>query len=294
MRVFRFGLTVLALALLGSTARAANDPPPVIVALMGGTLLSQAVDVCHINVAPEQLTALKTKLIQLKAQTTAVLGELPPFDTLTASDCPTGTGSSRLVELISIFNEKPNEEFASAFKQFADTQAKTAQAASPTPASPAPVATRPQAVPAPSASPEMTIGGWQVTQRPSDGVCSATREYKDADDDNKDNAAGFFIHVDRPDRIIVSFGYEGWEWDQDEKVTADFKTDKGMIFEKSNWKGSGKTALVSSFDGADAIMNKVSSGQKLFLTFDQDSEANFLIPNVGMALGAIKLCLSQK
>lgn len=141
---------------------------------------------------------------------------------------------------------------------------------------------------------ETTIGGWSVTLRPAaNGICSAAREYKDPDDGNKQNAVAFLMRSDKPDTIIVSLGYEGWTWDKDEKTTADFKVDKTVIIKQAAWTSGAKTGLVGVFDGSDAFMNKVSGGQKAFLIFGKNSEANFLIPNAGLALGALKLCSAQ-
>lgn len=142
---------------------------------------------------------------------------------------------------------------------------------------------------------EISIGGWAVTDKPDDGVCTAVREYKDPDDDNRENAVALGVGAAKDGErfLVVSLAYEGWAWDKDETVKADFKIGSKMIHKASNWKAVSKTGLVSTFKGAavDTYLETLGTGQKMLLTFDKDSEANFLIPNVGMALGAMKLCL---
>jgi hypothetical protein len=142
---------------------------------------------------------------------------------------------------------------------------------------------------------EISVGGWSVSEKPDDGVCTASREYKDRDDDNKENAVVLALGTAKDGErvLIVSLAYEGWAWDKDEMVKADFKVGNKMIHKASTWKAPSKTNLVSTFKGpaVDTYLETLGTGQKMFLTFDKDSEANFLIPNVGMALGAVKLCL---
>lgn len=282
-----FGLAVSAVALLGSAAQAADEPPPALMAFIGGTMLNQAIDVCHLDATPAQRVAMASKLAQLKTQLPAGISELPPDAAIKPSDCPADSKKPQFSQLIPTFIDKPSEQFVVVFQQVTEGEAQAAPVAQPTPAA------APAAAPAPAAA-ETTVGGWQVTQRPNDGLCSAVRGYKDPDDDNKENAVAFMIGSNKPDTIIVSLAYEGWDWDKDEKVTADFKADKTMLLKKSSWTATKKTVLASAFDGADVFLDKVGGGKKLFLTFAKDSEANFLIPNAGLALGAMKLCLAQK
>ena len=149
---------------------------------------------------------------------------------------------------------------------------------------------------APAAASAASLGGWQVSDKPDKGVCLASREYKDPDDDNKQNGVAFGL-VTTPDggqALIISLGYEGWEWDKNETVEADLKIGKKMLYKRAKWEANDKTTLVGTFlaQSVDSLLEGIGTGETMYLTFGKDSEANFLIPNAGMALGGVKLCHS--
>lgn len=111
--------------------------------------------------------------------------------------------------------------------------------------------------------------GWDI-ERPAPGAkaqtCMMSKSYKDPDDDNAENALVFAL---AGDQVLMSFVYEHWTWDKDEKVRAPFLLDKKVAIAKSTWTGDGQTlttvvpativpnmlaakTMVLKLDGADA------------------------------------------
>ncbi|WP_299566699.1 hypothetical protein [Enterovirga sp.] len=146
-----------------------------------------------------------------------------------------------------------------------------------------------------AAQADIKVGGWDVSDKPDKGVCTASREYRDKDDENRMNGIALVVSKDNAgkDILVVSLAYEGWDWDKDEKTTADFKIDRRVLYRKAVWQAADKTILTGTFTQADELIDALGQGQTMYLTFDKDSEANFRIPNAGMALGAAKLCLGK-
>lgn len=139
------------------------------------------------------------------------------------------------------------------------------------------------------------VGGWGVTDKPDNGTCMATREYRDADDSNRSNGIALLLAKGQggSTTLVISLAYEGWEWDKGEKPTADLRIGKQVLFKKAVWQAAEKTVLTGTFTEADTLVDKLGSGETMYLDFDKDSEANFKIPNAGMALGAAKLCMGR-
>lgn len=146
-----------------------------------------------------------------------------------------------------------------------------------------------------AAQADTKVGGWTVSDKPDDGVCTAAREYKDADDENRMNGIALVVAKGKGDAttLVISLAYEGWEYTKGEKTTADLKIDDRTLFRKAVWQAPEKTILTGTFTDADGLIDLLGQGQTMYLVFDKDSEANFRIPNAGMALGAAKLCLGR-
>lgn len=138
------------------------------------------------------------------------------------------------------------------------------------------------------------IGGWAVSAKPnSDGACTATRAYVDKEDDNKKNSVVFGLVKDKAGiQLLVVFGYEDWSFDKDEAVVADLIVDGKTIRKKWKWEGDGKV-LTSVFDNAESIVPVFGAGKQVVLHFGKGEDADFQIPNAGLALGAVQLCLGQ-
>jgi len=138
------------------------------------------------------------------------------------------------------------------------------------------------------------IGGWAVSAKPnSDGACTATRAYVDKEDDNKKNSVVFGLVKDKAGtQLLVVFGYEDWGFDKDEAVVADLIVDGKTIRKKWKWEGDGKV-LTSVFNDADTLIPVFGAGKEVVLHFGKGEDADFQIPNAGLALGAVQLCLGQ-
>lgn len=139
---------------------------------------------------------------------------------------------------------------------------------------------------------DAAIGGWSVTANPdSNGVCTATRSYTDKDDDNKKNSVVFGLIKDKTGpQMVVVFGYEDWGFDKDEAVVADLIVDGKTIHKKWKWEGNGKV-LTGLFDDPDTMVPVFGAGKEAVLHFGKGEDADFQIPNAGLALGAVQLCL---
>src|SRR5262245_45846466 len=86
------------------------------------------------------------------------------------------------------------------------------------------------------------VGGWVIEQRGNDKYCNASRDYKDAADENR--LYGFVLTYSR-DRIVMVLFYRGWEWEKlGDSLSVDLSTDKGdIIMKKSKWVVLDKTAI---------------------------------------------------
>ena len=136
------------------------------------------------------------------------------------------------------------------------------------------------------------IGGWTVSAKPdSNGTCLAARAYDDKDDDNKKNSVVFGLIKDKAvTQMVMVLGYEGWNFDKGEAVVGDLIIDGKTIYKKWKWEGDGKV-LTAVFNDTGTVVPVVGAAKKIVLHFGTDGEANFLIPNAGLALGAVQLCL---
>src|SRR3954451_14815130 len=76
------------------------------------------------------------------------------------------------------------------------------------------------------------VSGWLIEKRENDKYCNASRDYKDAADENREYA---FVLTYSAERIVMVLVYEGWEWGKaGDSLTVDLSTDKGdFIMKKS-------------------------------------------------------------
>ncbi|KRE11907.1 hypothetical protein ASE63_19370 [Bosea sp. Root381] len=112
-------------------------------------------------------------------------------------------------------------------------------------------------------------GGWDVERTANGAACLMSKSYKDADDDNAENALVFALVGDK---AVMTFVYEHWTWDKDEKIRVPLVLDKVVAIPKSLWIGDGQTLtaelpeslvpgllaakiMVLKLDGADADFN---------------------------------------
>jgi len=118
-------------------------------------------------------------------------------------------------------------------------------------------------------TPFETVKGWAI-ERTAPGAkgpaCLMSTSYKDAEDDDAENALVFAL---AGDQVVISFIYEHWEWEKNETLRVPLMLDKKVALAKSTWTGDGQTltavlpaslvpgllaakTLVLKLDGADA------------------------------------------
>ena len=90
--------------------------------------------------------------------------------------------------------------------------------------------------------------------------------------------------------MVLVLGYESWSFDKGQAVVGDLIVDGKTIYRKWKWEGDG-TVLTAVFDDTDTMVPVLGAGKKIVLHFGKDGEANFLIPNAGLTLGALQLCM---
>jgi hypothetical protein len=121
----------------------------------------------------------------------------------------------------------------------------------------------------------------------------ATRSYVDTDDDNRKNSVVFGLtRGPTATQMAMTLGYEAWNFDKGETVVADLIIDGKTVFKKWKWEGDGKV-LTTTFDDADSLIPILGVGKTIDLRFGKDGAASFLIPNAGLALGGLQLCLTS-
>jgi hypothetical protein len=135
------------------------------------------------------------------------------------------------------------------------------------------------------------VGDWEVEKRANDEHCNATRAYKDADDEDRQNV---IVLTYSKDAIVIVLVYEGWEWGKDDKIVkADFGTDKTTILKKAKWQVMDKTTLRGIFEFNQSILDALGKAKRLSIDFeddDDDDSTEFDIPRAGEALAALKFC----
>src|SRR3954467_3678349 len=74
------------------------------------------------------------------------------------------------------------------------------------------------------------VSGWLIEQRDNDKYCNASRDYKDAANENRGYA---FVLTYSAERIVMVVAYDGWEWGKvGDSLSVDLSTDKGDIMKK--------------------------------------------------------------
>jgi hypothetical protein len=134
------------------------------------------------------------------------------------------------------------------------------------------------------------VRGWLIQKRENDKYCNASRDYKDAADENREYA---FVLTYSPERIVIVVVYEGWEWEKaGDRVSVDLSTDKNDIMKKSNWEVLDKTAIRGVFDFDQKILDGFSGAERLSVDVgdDEDDSIEVEIPQATRMLAALKSC----
>jgi hypothetical protein len=134
------------------------------------------------------------------------------------------------------------------------------------------------------------VGDWEVEKRAKDDHCNATRAYKDADDEDRQNV---IVLTYSNDTIVIVLVYDGWEWEKSDKIVrADFGTDKTTIMKAAKWEVMDKNTVRGIFEFNQSILDALGKAKRLSLDFenDDDDSTEFDIPRAGEALAALKFC----
>ena len=138
------------------------------------------------------------------------------------------------------------------------------------------------------------VPGWLIEKRENDKYCNASRDYKDAADENREYA---FVLTYSAERIVMVVIYEGWEWEKaGDRISVDLSTDKNDIMRKSNWEVLDKTTIRGVFDFDQKILDGFSGAERLYVDVgdDEDDSIEVEIPRAAEMLAALKSCQEKK
>src|SRR5262245_38464462 len=131
------------------------------------------------------------------------------------------------------------------------------------------------------------VPGWLIEKRENDKYCNASRDYKDAADDNRGYA---FVLTYSADRIVMVVVYEGWEWEKaGDRVSVDLSTDKNDLMKKSNWEVLDATTIRGVFDFDQKVLDGFSGAERLSVDAgdDEDDSVEVEIPRATEMLAAL-------
>ncbi len=139
------------------------------------------------------------------------------------------------------------------------------------------------------------VRGWLIEQRENDKYCNASRDYKDAADENRGYA---FVLTYSADRIVIVVVYDGWEWEKaDGNLSVDLSTDTGgIIMKKSRWEVLDKTAIRGVFDFDQKVLDGFAGAERLSVDAgdDEDDFIEVEIPQATRMLAALKSCQENR
>jgi len=138
------------------------------------------------------------------------------------------------------------------------------------------------------------VPGWLIQQRENDKYCNASRDYRNAADENRDYG---FVLTYSPERIVMVIFYEGWEWEKaGDSLSVDLSTDKGDIMKKSRWEVLDKTGIRGVFDFDQKILDGFSGAERLIIDVgdDEDDSIELEIPRATRMLAALKSCQENR
>lgn len=138
------------------------------------------------------------------------------------------------------------------------------------------------------------VPGWLIQKRENDKYCNASRDYRDAGDENRDYG---LVLTYSPDRIVMVLFYEGWEWEKaGDILSVDLSTENGDIIKKSRWEVLDKTGIRGVFDFDQKILDGFSGAERLFVDVgdDEDDSIELAIPRATRMLAALKSCQENR
>ncbi|WP_341992697.1 hypothetical protein [Azorhizobium sp. AG788] len=133
-----------------------------------------------------------------------------------------------------------------------------------------------------------TVKGWEI-ERSAPGakgpVCLMSKAYKDADDEDAENA---LVFAQAGDQIVLSFVYEHWTWKKNEKLRVPLVLDKKVAIAKSAWIGDGPTLTAEL---PNSIMPSLLAAKTMVLKLD-GADADFKLAGFAEAYEALRRCES--
>ncbi|WP_054141839.1 hypothetical protein [Bosea sp. AAP35] len=126
-------------------------------------------------------------------------------------------------------------------------------------------------------------GGWEIERGARGTSCLMSKSYKDANDDDAVNALVFAVAADK---AIMTFIYEHWTWDKDEKIRVPFVLDKLVAIPQSAWVGDG-TSLTAELP--NSIVPRMLAAKTMVLKLD-GADADFDLAGFPQAYESLIRC----
>lgn len=137
------------------------------------------------------------------------------------------------------------------------------------------------------------VGGWSVSRVPdAAGTCTASRAYADPADNGAANKITLALAKPKEGAasLTVTLFYEGWEWDAGETVSAELLAGKQSLVKDARWTAPSPNELSGAFGGIELLLWGLANAGTLTLRFDESAEAEFDIPDAGLAVAALRGC----
>lgn len=126
-------------------------------------------------------------------------------------------------------------------------------------------------------------GGWDIERTANGASCLMSKSYKDANDDNAENGLVFALVADK---VVMSFVYEHWTWDKDEKVSVPLVLDKLVAMPKSLWIGDGQSLTAEL---PDSLVPRLLAARTMILKLD-GADADFNLAGFPQAYESLRRC----
>jgi hypothetical protein len=126
-------------------------------------------------------------------------------------------------------------------------------------------------------------GGWDIERSARGPTCLMSKSYKDAKDDNAENALVFAIVADK---AVMSFIYQHWTWDKNETIRVPLVLDKLVAIPRSDWVGDGQTLTAEL---PNSIVPRMLAAKTMILKLD-GADADFNLSGFPQAYEALIRC----
>ncbi|WP_375410677.1 hypothetical protein [uncultured Methylobacterium sp.] len=131
-----------------------------------------------------------------------------------------------------------------------------------------------------------TTKGWDIERSPpgpNGSSCLMSKTYKDPDDNDAVNALVFAL---ADDKAVMTFVYEHWTWDKNEKIRVPLMLDKRVAIAKSAWTGDG-TSLTATVPAT--LVPNMLAAKKMILKLD-GADADFDLAGFPEAYESLRRC----